>query len=162
MLNLTAAAQAGSTEKTKFSRLQPHRGTYSLGLEADLPLDRKTERNAYRQALITLLQQQRQYDNDRDQAKLDVREDYRKLTEAAESYRIQKSSLALAEKRVESTTLLLEAGRATTRDLLESQNALLEAQNGLTRTLVDHAIAKLSFFRDIGILQVKPDGMWEQ
>lgn len=24
------------------------------------------------------------------------------------------------------------------------------------------AIAKLSFFRDIGVLQVRPDGMWEQ
>jgi hypothetical protein len=63
---------------------------------------------------------------------------------------------------VESTTFLLQAGRVTTRDLLESQDALLEAQNSVTAALVDHAIAKLSFFRDVGILQVKPDGMWEQ
>jgi len=27
---------------------------------------------------------------------------------------------------------------------------------------VAHTIAKLSFFRDVGVLQVKPDGMWEQ
>jgi outer membrane protein TolC len=57
--------------------------------------------------------------------------------------------------------MLLEAGRATTRDLLESQTALLEAQNNVTDALVTHSIAKLTFFSDTGILQVKPDGMWQ-
>ena len=58
--------------------------------------------------------------------------------------------------------LLWEAGRANTRDLLESQDALLLAENSLTAALVDHTIAKLNFFRDIGVLQVRPDGMWEE
>ena len=64
--------------------------------------------------------------------------------------------------RVESTNMLLEAGQAAARDLLESQDALIEAQDGVTAALVNHAIAKLKFFLDIGVLQVKPDGMWEQ
>jgi outer membrane protein TolC len=92
--------------------------------------------------------------------KLQVRQAYRQLEEAAERYRIQKNNLELAEKRVESTTLLLEAGRLTTRDVLESQDALLEAQNNVTDTLVAHSIAKLNLFQDVGILQVRPDGMW--
>jgi outer membrane protein TolC len=91
-----------------------------------------------------------------------VRDAYRQLQLEAESYRIGQSSLELAEKRVESTTFLLQAGRVTTRDLLESQDALLKAQNNITAALIDHTIAKLSFFRDISILQVRPDGMWEQ
>jgi len=161
-LNLVGSANIGSTEKTDFGRLQFHRGTYGLGLEADLPLDRKTERNAYREALIILEQRQREYDNAEDEVKFDVRQAYRDLQEAAERYRIQKNSLDLAEKRVESTSLLLEAGRAITRDLLEAEDDLLEAQNFVTAALVDHAIAKLEFFRDIGILKVRPDGMWVQ
>jgi outer membrane protein TolC len=92
--------------------------------------------------------------------KLQVRQAYRQLEEAAERYRIQRNNLELAEKRVESTTLLLEAGRLTTRDVLESQDALLEAQNNVTDALVAHSIAKLNFFQDVGILQVRPDGMW--
>jgi outer membrane protein TolC len=112
--------------------------------------------------LIELERQQRQYENDSDTVKLEVRQAYRNLEQAAESYRIQKNSLDLAQKRVESTTLLLEAGRLTTRDLLDSQDALLLTQNNLTDALVSHAIAKLSFFQDIGILQVRPDGMWVQ
>lgn len=161
-LNLLGGATVSSTKETDYSRLQFHRGRYSLGLEADLPFDRKAERNVYRAALITLEQRQREYDNNIDTVKLDVRQAYRDLEEAAQRYRIQKNSLELAEKRVESTGLLLQAGESTTRDLLESQDALLDAQNSVTAALVSHVIAKLSFFRDIGILQVMPDGMWEQ
>jgi hypothetical protein len=57
--------------------------------------------------------------------------------------------------------VLLDAGRVTTRILLLSQDALLEAQNNVTRALIDHLDAKLSFYRDVGIMQVRPDGMWE-
>jgi outer membrane protein TolC len=161
-LNLVGSAYVGSAEKTKLDRLQFNRGTYALGIEADLPLDRKVERNVYRTALIALEQRRRDYQNDVDQVELEVRQAYRQLQAAAERYETQRNSLELAKTRVESTTFLLQAGRVTTRDLLESQDALLAAQNDLTTALVDHAIAKLSFFRDIGILQVRPDGMWEQ
>lgn len=159
-LDLTGGLEVGSTPETDYSRLQFHHGTYSLGLGADLPFDRKAERNAYRKALIGLQRQRRDYEDFTDTVKLQVRQACRQLEEAAERYRIQKNNLELAEKRVESTTLLLEAGRLTTRDVLESQDALLEAQNNVTDALVAHSIAKLNFFQDIGILQVRPDGMW--
>jgi len=159
-LNLVGSTAVSSTPDTDFARLQFHEGLYRLGLEADLPLDRKAERNAYREALIALEQQRRAHENEVDSVKLDVREAYRQLRRQAESYRIQKNSVRLARKRVESTSLLLEAGRVQTRDLLESQDALLQAQNDLTAALVAHTVAKLTFFRDIGLLQVQPDGMW--
>ncbi|MHC5100829.1 MAG: TolC family protein, partial [Planctomycetota bacterium] len=78
-----------------------------------------------------------------------------------ERHRIQKNSLALAQERVNSTTLLLQAGRAQARDLLDSQNDLFAAQNDVTSTLVNYMLAKLNFYRDVGILTVKPDGSWE-
>jgi outer membrane protein TolC len=161
-LNLTGSAEVSSTEKTKVSRLEFHRGIYSLGFAADLPLDRKAERNAYREALITMQQRQRGYDDESENVKLDVRKAYRDLAETGESYRIQKKGLELAERRVEEQKLLLEYGRGTIRLLLETEEALVQAQDSLTSALVNHTIAKMSFFRDVGILQVKPDGMWEQ
>jgi len=161
-LNLIGSANVGTPSGTDFQRLQFQNGTYTLGLEADLPLDRKAERNAYREALITLEQRQRQYENDLDEVELDVRQAYRQLKEYAERYGTQKNSLELSETRVESTNFLLQAGRVTTRDLLDSQDALLGAQNSVTAALVDHAIAKLSFFRDVGVLQIRPDGMWQE
>ncbi len=161
-LNLIGSANTGSTPETKFQRLQFHEGSYSLGLESDLPLDRKAERNAYREALITLEQKRRDYDNNVDGVKLDVRDAYRKLIEEAESYRTQQKALDLARARVSVAPILWEAGRMNARDYLESQDDLLQAQNNVTSALVSHAIAKLNFFRDIGILQVRPDGMWEE
>jgi outer membrane protein TolC len=161
-LDLIGSSEVSSTEETKVSRLEFHRGTYSLGFASDLPLDRKAERNAYREALISMEQRQRGYDDESDNVKLDVRQAYRDLTETAESYRIQKIGLELAERRVDEQELLLEYGRGTIRLLLETEDDLVLAENALTDALVEHTIAKMSFFRDIGILQVKPDGMWEQ
>ena len=161
-LDLTGSSDVSSANKTGFDRLQFQKGTYSLGLAADLPFDRKAERNDYRKKLITLEQRQRGYDDDFENVKLDVRQAYRDLEETAESYRIQKIGLELAERRVDEQKLLLEYGRGTIRLLLETEDDLVGAQNDVTSALVNHTIAKMSFFRDIGILQVKPDGMWEQ
>lgn len=162
-LDLVGSAGVSSTPETKFDRLQFHEGDYSFGLRSnDLGLDRKAERNEYRKALITLEQQKRQYELDTDRIELDVRQALRALKAESERYRIKKMALDLAQRRLETQKLMLEIGQSNVRLLLESEGALLEAQNDVTSALVAHAIAKLGFFRDIGILQVRPDGMWEQ
>jgi len=160
-LNLTASVNTESPAGTDFTRLQFQESEFSLALNADLPFDRKSERNAYRRALINLQRDKRDYDESVDQIKLSVRQAYRDLAETAESYRIQKIGLELALKRLDREKLLLEYGQGTVRLLLESEDAIVSAQNSVTTALVDHTIAKLNFFRDIGVLQVKPDGMWE-
>jgi len=161
-LDLTAGANVDSTPDTQLTRLRFHEGTYSLGLAADLPFNRKAQRNAYGEALIAVQQQQRGYDEQIDLVKLNVRNAYRTLAETAESYRIQRLGLKLAQRRVQVEKLSLQYGRGTVRLLLDSENALVQAQNDVLGALVDHLIAKLSFFRDVGVLQVRPDGMWEQ
>lgn len=161
-LNLIGSANVASEPETKFASLQFDEGRYRLGMEADLPLDRKAERNAYREALITVQQRYRSYDEQVDEVKLGVRQAYRDLAETAESHRIQQIGLNLARRRVEVEKLSLQYGRGTVRLLLDSEDALVRAQNDVLGALVDHMIAKLSFFRDIGVLQVRPDGMWEQ
>jgi len=161
-LDLSGSSDVSSANKTGFDRLEFQKGTYSLGLAADLPFDRKDQRNDYVRKLIDLQQQQRSYDEYIENVKLGVRKAYRDLVETAESYRIQKIGLELAERRVEEQKLLLEYGRGTVYLLLNSEDALVSAQNNVTVALVNHTVVKLNFFRDIGILQVKPDGMWEQ
>lgn len=161
-VNVTASANVDSTPETQLTRLRFHEGVYSLGAAVDLPFNRKAERNAYREALINVQRRQRNYDEQIDNIKLQVREDYRTLVQTAESYRIQQMGLDLAQKRVEVEKLSLQYGRGTVRLLLESEDALVQAQDDVLAALVDHMIAKLSFFRDVGILRVQPDGMWEQ
>ncbi len=161
-LNLVGSFDTSSpTGETDINRLQFQKGVYDLGFEADLPFNRKAERNDYRRALISLEQSKRGYDEEIERVKLDVRQAYRDLIETAESYRIQQVGLRLAERRVEEQKLLLEYGRGTIRLLLETEDALVAAQNDVINSLISHTTARLSFYRDIGILQVRPDGMWE-
>lgn len=157
-VDLVITGDIATQEDTKPTRLRFDKGAYTAGLNIGLPLDRVSERNTYRQTLITLNRQQRNADDLRDTIKLQIRDAWRTVEQARESYEIQRRSLTLAERRVDSTSLLIQAGRATTRDTLEAQRALLEAQNALTSAVVNHTIARLDLWRDIGTLTIAPDG----
>lgn len=161
-LNVSATANVPSSDDNRYTRLRFHEGTYTLGLDGTLPFDQVSERNAYRQALISVQQSQRGYDQDIENVKLAVRQDYRNMVETAESYKIQQLSIKLAQNRILEQQLKMETGQTTVRLLLQAEDALVTAQNNATQALVRHLTAKLAFFRDIGILSVKPDGMWEQ
>ena len=54
----------------------------------------------------------------------------------------------------------MEPNRAITRDVLEAQASLLAAQNARMSALVNYMTASLSFARDVGTLQLRPDGTW--
>ena len=140
--------------------LRSHLDGAEIGIDWELPLDRVAEQNVYRKALIALNQRKREYEEMADWVTLGVRQAYRDLTEAAERHRIQLESLELAQKRFEKALLLVQYGRATSRRVLNAQNDFFDAQNAATEALVGHTIATLNFYRDTGVLQVHPDGMW--
>jgi outer membrane protein TolC len=70
--------------------------------------------------------------------------------------------VALAKRRVASTNLFLQAGRAQIRDLLEAQEDLISAQNALTAALVSYRVAELNIQRDMGVLEVNESGLWKE
>jgi outer membrane protein TolC len=144
------------------AKLRMHRGRYSGALTLDLPWERTAERTAYRDSYIVLERAVRGVQAMEDQVKLDVRNALRSLLQARESYRIQTRSVALAKRRVQSTTLFLQAGRAQIRDLLEAQEALISAQNALSAALVGYRVAELNLQRDMGLLLVDEKGLWKE
>ena len=138
------------------------RGQYAALLTLDLPVERTRERNEYRNSLLGLEQATRSVQSLEDQIKLAIRGELRTLLESRESLKIQAQSVVVAEKRVRSNTIFLEAGRIEIRNLLESQDALLAAQNSLTRAVVDYRIAELELQRDLGLLKVNEQGLWRE
>ncbi|MBW8035240.1 MAG: TolC family protein, partial [Planctomycetes bacterium] len=156
-LNLVVAGQT----KTGLSSVKTKDSAIDLGLELDLPVDRKAERNQYRKALIVLDRQKRNHAQAADNIKHAIRQTHRDLTNAAEIYRLQQESLKLADERFKSTSLLIQYNRANTRDVLDAQKDFFNAKNIATAALVDYTVAMLDFYRDAGVLQVKPDGMWQ-
>jgi outer membrane protein TolC len=157
-LNLTAKVGVASQDITPDAKI--FNDSVQTFLELDLPLDRALEQNIYRKALIAFDQRRREYEEARDLATLEVRQAYRDLAEAAERHSVQTEGLELAKKRFDNTLLLVQYGRANTRRVLNAQNDLFNAQNAATEARVDYTVATLNFYRDTGVLQVRPDGMW--
>jgi outer membrane protein TolC len=133
--------------------------TWSAGLVLDLPFDRLPERNAYRKALVSHEVAFRSREQAADQIAADVREELRLTDERRQAYDIQQSAMQLAEQRVASIRLKLEAGRTDTRTLLEAERSLLDAQNAVTAALIDYNISRLALLRDLEVLRVDHGGV---
>lgn len=162
-LNLVVSGSANSVPgNDTFNELDFQRARWSAGFDADLGLDRKAERNAYRTSLIALDRAVRQLSLAEDNVKLDVRAAWRNLDQAKRNYENRKLALDLAERRVEEQNLRAEIGNAIVLDQVDAQNDYISAQNELTDAVVRHTIARLEFWRDMGILYIKDNGQWEE
>jgi outer membrane protein TolC len=144
------------------AKLRPDEGFYSALLSLDLPLHRVGERNAFRNSYIDLQQSVRDLQLLEDQVKFDIRNRLRDLVVFREGVNIQAQSVQVAQRRVASTNLFLQAGRTQIRDLLEAQEALVTAQNGLSSAVVSYRISELELQRDMGLLQVNEKGLWKE
>lgn len=157
-LDLTARVNADSV----FDRPADFSGDstgWTVGLGVDLPIDRIPERNAYRSALLDVDLARRRAEASRDSVASQLRDAVRRLESARASYTIQSGSVTLAERRVESAALNLDAGRASTRDVLEAQESLLGAQNNLAAAVTDTILAGLALYRDMERLEVTDAGI---
>ena len=165
-LNLIGYANPQSPGKTTFGadpgQLQSTQDRYQLSLQLDLPIDRLAEKNAYRRALITLMQQQRAHQELTDSIILQVRKAWRQMQETHRQYNVECQAYELAEQRAGNVSLLLQYDRANTRDVLDANKDFLRARDAVTEALVSYTIATLNFYRDTGLLQVRQDGMWQR
>ena len=159
---LTLGGTGSVSDTDEDGNLRFDRGQYAALLTLDLPAERTRERNEYRNSLLSLEQATRSVQSLEDQIKFSIRGELRTLLVSRESLKIQAQSVVVAEKRVRSNTIFLEAGRSEIRDLLESQDAFLSAQNSLTRAVVDYRIAELELQQDLGLLKVNEQGLWRE
>jgi outer membrane protein TolC len=159
-LNIFANVSLNTDRPDDYTHFNPDLYRANAGVTLNLPLDRLRERNDYRASLITFERQIRTLATALDDLRNNVRQDLRNLEQAQQSYQIQSNAVALATRRVESATLLLQAGRAQIRDLLEAQAAQLGARNAVTATVVDYHAARLALLVDIGMLDTGVDRFW--
>lgn len=157
-LDISASVSAGS-EPGKPLKYNFDDVGWSLGLVLDIPVDPVPQRNAYRSTLITWQRSVRAAEQEQDSIAQTLRAELRQVLARKESREIQSNAVRLAETRVESANLNLQAGRASTRDLLEAQEALVSSLNQETLALRDYLLARLDLALDMGILRVAEDGI---
>ena len=110
-LLLFGDASLVSQGNTDYARFDIKDYRVNGGVQLDLPLNRKLERNNYRASIISFERQIRTFSLFLDDLKNDLRTDLRTLDQSRQSYDIQVRAKALADRRVESSELSLQAGR---------------------------------------------------
>ena len=157
-LDLEAEYEVRNKAPNDLARFRTHEAEYSTGLQLNPGLDRKAERNDYRQALITQERRERDLDDDVDSTKLDVLQAWRSLREAEGAYGIRKYRVRVEEEKLDNARELLHVGRGVMRNVLDAEDDLLDARNSLTDAIVRHRIARLEFERDTGTLAIDDKG----
>ena len=161
-LDLAFQASAGSVRKNHLELPKFGDADFSVGANLDLPFDRMNEAIALKRALISLQAQQRAVDAAKDSITNELRSSWRSLNSYGQTCAIQKVSVELSEKRVESTQLLFEGGRINIRELLDAQDDLASARNALTQALVNHRISWLKLLYQLGNLPVSAENLWSE
>lgn len=161
-LDFSAVVNVPTSTSENIGEFDFENAVYSAGLDLELPLDTKAQRNDYRRALINYEATTRAYTLASDNIKLDVLDAWRRMNQARKSFDISQTSVEINERRVEEALLRAELGLGNIQDTVDSQNDLTAAQTDLVNSIVEHNIAKLEFWRDVGLLYVNDSGQWEE
>ena len=132
---------------------------WSLGFSFDMPWDRLPERNALRSAQISVDARRRAVEAEADGIVVAVRNAVRQTRNAYQTWNLQAGAVVLAERRVESSDLNLENGKASTRDVLDAEEDLRQALNSRSAALVDYSLSRLELYLDVEALRVDEDGI---
>ena len=159
-LLIFANASLNSERETDYLKFNLEEYSLNGGVSLDLPLNRKLERNRYRSTIITFERQLRALALFLDNLKSDLREDLRTLELSLQTYDIQTRAKQLADRRVESSQLSLQAGRVQVRDVVDAQTAKVQAYNAATAALVEYHLTRMRLLLDLGILKTGKEKFW--
>jgi len=161
-LNLVVGATAYNSAGNSPLQLDYERMRWTAGFDTRLPLNRKAERNGYRTSIINYDRAGRNLQLAVDQIKLEIQDGWRTLAQAKQNYEVAEIGVKLSQRRVEEQELLMQLGRGTARDLVDARTDLISSHNQRTTALVEHTVARLQFWRDLGMLFIKPNGQWNE
>lgn len=143
-----------------------------LVINAQLPINRRAQRNAYRTALINYQSTRRLLMAFEDNIANDVRNDIRQLRAIAEVYKIQQRVVEQSYSIVENAAevlfappvpgTVLDAGTAAslTTQLLQALSGLLTAQNTLYTYWVGFLSNRIQLYLDLELMQLDERGIW--
>jgi len=147
--------------------------TQRLGVNWDLPLVRRLERNNYRVSLINYQRQRRSLMSTEDSILNNLRNELRQLRVLAETYQIQVELIALAYAQVENaldtfaqppapgaTTGDAAQAAALTNQVLQAQNGLNNAQSRLYSTWINYLTNRMQLYRDLELMPLDIRGVW--
>ena len=141
-------------------------GDYSAkaGIALDLPIDKLSERNSYRQSRINFEQQLRSLMKTLDDLRDEVRTNLRTMDLNQRSYILQQKQLIVSRRELEKAQLDLLAGQrnVTPRDILEAQTAVNQSQSRVNSSLINFHVQRLRLLNNTGILNTAQPEWWRR
>ncbi len=165
ILNLRATqsirTRTGSNNPVDFSFDD---STTRLSMDFDTPLNRRSERNIFRLALVNYNVALRNLIEAQDNVKLDIRNELRAIALDRNQYEIAIASAALAYDRVTSTRMqvAMAQGNITARDFLEAQQAYTQSLSSVAQQHIGYIQDRIQFFLDLEQLQIDTVNYWPE
>ena len=159
-LGIFANASLASNKPDDYTKFDINNVVYTAGLTLDLPVDRLRERNVYRTSLINFESQIRSLGLTLDSYRDRIYRGLRTVEQARLNILNNQESLRVAQRRVDNNAMLLEAGRATIRDLREAQDSLIQAENQLAVSHTVYLSARMGVALNVGLVDTQPDSFW--
>jgi outer membrane protein TolC len=146
-------------DRTDFT-LVPRNRSYSMGLNTDLNLNQKPERNILRAAIITEQQARRALDLAEENTRSDVRTGWRDLQLARKQYELARQGMEISTARLEVEEAFNAEGLGSAINLVDAQRDLNTTRNLMVSTTINHTLVRLRLWRDMGVLFIEKDGGW--
>ena len=149
------------------------RARHTLAVNAEVPLVRILERNAYRAALFNWQRQRRNLMAFEDTVALAVRKEIRGLRALSRNYELQKQIIELAYLNIDNALETLYAPvpgvqgagsdgnqAALTTQLLNTQSSKIQAQNSLFTFWINYQQTRIQLYRDLELMPLDGRGVW--
>ncbi|MBN8422081.1 MAG: TolC family protein [Verrucomicrobia bacterium] len=140
--------------------LVPGNKSYSVGLNTDLNLNQKPERNLLRSSIIAEQQARRALDLFEENTRSDVRTGWRDLQLARKQYELAKLGMDISTQRLEVEEAFNAEGLGSAINLVDAQRDLNTTRNLMVSTTINHTLVRLRLWRDMGVLFIEKDGGW--
>lgn len=135
--------------------------SHNAGLQFTTPLDQVIERNDYRSALVAFQRARRTYMEQEDRIKQAIRGSYRQIDIQEKKLLIDRTATRNAALQYDSASLQAQGSQQQNAlSLTTALNSLLSAQNSLIADWVTYETNRLNIFRDMGIMDIDPRGVW--
>jgi hypothetical protein len=169
-LDLTFAGDMGTVGNNPLD-FRTSTGRLQVGFRFDAPITRMSERNSYRNALISYQRARRSYMLYKDQIAQQLRLIVRNIEVNKLNFEIRRQAIKVAVQQLELAQFQLEEppqpgqassrlGSTTARDLTDALNNLQGAQNALIAIYVNYEVLRRNLDFQMGTMQLDADGFW--
>lgn len=140
--------------------ITPRNRSTSAGVNADLNLNQKPERNSLRAQMIAEQRARRELDLAEEQVRGDVRSGWRDLELARKQYELARRGMEISTARLELEEGFNAEGLGTAINLVDAQRDMNATRDLMVSTTINHTLVRLQLWRDMGVLFIEKDGSW--